>query len=155
MVLGAKRKRAVYLGMFVAVVSLGLLSRSNLISFPGFISRYAGDVLWAIAVFLLICFIFPCWRPHRIAIAALLFSFAIEFSQFYRSPWINEIRRTLIGGWVLGFGFKSSDLACYAVGVAIGSIVDLRLETRVDWTQVSDRYVQEPLGVKIYKSFAS
>ena len=67
----------------------------------------------------------PTWQ---VAACALLFSFAIEFSQLYQAPWINEIRHTRIGGLVLGFGFKASDLACYSVGVCVGVLCDFILQ---------------------------
>ena len=35
--------------------------------------------------------------------AALLFSYAIEFSQLYQAEWINALRHTALGGLVLGF----------------------------------------------------
>ncbi len=135
--MSVKRKRTVYFGLVITTIPLGLLSRSDFVSLPDFISRYSGDALWALMVFFLVCAIFPGWRTRRIAIVALLFSVAIEFSQFYHRPWIDEIRRTVIGGLILGFGFKSSDLICYAVGVVIGSTVDFFLLTRMRLSQVS------------------
>jgi len=45
---------------------------------------------------------------------------AREVSQFYHAPWIDSIRSTTLGGLVLGFGFKLSDLVCYCVGVFVG-----------------------------------
>ena len=81
-------------------------------------------------VFFLICAIAPRRTTLNLAIAALLFSFGIEFLQFYRSPWMEAIRETTIGGLILGFGFKGSDLVCYAVGIAIGAIIDGALVTR-------------------------
>lgn len=56
--------------------------------------------------------------------AGLLFCFAIEFSQLYKAPWINELRHTLFGRLVLGEGFLWSDLLCYVVGIGIGILVD-------------------------------
>ena len=54
------------------------------------------------------------------ACVAMLFSLDVEISQLYHAPWIDSIRRTTLSGLLLGFGFIWSDLACYAVGVAIG-----------------------------------
>ena len=44
----------------------------------------------------------------QVAHAALLFSFAIEFSQFHHAPWIDNLRATALGGLVVGFGIKVS-----------------------------------------------
>ena len=125
------------MGLVIATIPLGLLSRSDLVALPDFIATYSGDAIWALMVFFLGCAVFSKWSTQHIAIAALLFAFGIEFSQFYRSPWIDAIRQTTIGGLILGFGFKSSDLVCYAVGVAIGMLIDGLMVTKVRWTQVS------------------
>ena len=53
------------------------------------------------------------------------FSLMIELSQLYHAPWIDAIRRTRLGGLVLGYGFLWSDLACYAVGVVCGAFAEL------------------------------
>ena len=143
MIVKIERKRIVYVGLVMATILLGMLSRSELVALPDFIATYSGDTIWALMVFFLGCAIFPKWRTRHIAIAALLFAFGIEFSQFYRSPWIDAIRQTTIGGLILGFGFKSSDLICYAVGVAIGTVIDVLLVTRVRWTQVSPAKVRK------------
>jgi hypothetical protein len=39
-------------------------------------------------------------------------------------PWIDLIRRTMLGGLALGYGFLWSDLACYAVGVGLGVVIE-------------------------------
>lgn len=59
-----------------------------------------------------------------VVVASLLFCFAIEFSQLYKAPWINELRHTLFGRLILGEGFLCGDLLCYVVGVVIGVIVE-------------------------------
>ncbi len=55
----------------------------------------------------------------------MAFSVAIELSQLYHASWIDSIRQTTLGGLILGFGFLWSDLACYAVGVVLGVLVDV------------------------------
>ncbi|MEM9567942.1 MAG: DUF2809 domain-containing protein [Cyanobacteria bacterium P01_E01_bin.34] len=120
-----QRKRLAYLALAAIAVGLGLLSRSDWVPLPRFVATYAGDTIWAVMVFFLMGALAPRKRTLKLAIAALLFSFGIEFLQFYRSPWIEAIRNTTIGGLILGFGFKTSDLACYTVGIAIGSMIDM------------------------------
>jgi hypothetical protein len=51
-------------------------------------------------------------------------SVLVEVSQLYKAPWIDSIRRTTIGGLVLGHGFVWSDLACYAVGTGLGILLE-------------------------------
>ncbi|MBU5438596.1 DUF2809 domain-containing protein [Tissierella sp. MSJ-40] len=91
---------------------------------PKWIGDYAGDTLWALMVFLGIGFLFKTWSTSRIGIIALLFSFLIEISQLYHSPWIDQIRRTTLGSLVLGHGFLWTDLICYIIGIIIGIFID-------------------------------
>jgi len=126
-----KRDRRIYFGLVLAAILSGLLSRSTLIELPDFLATYAGDAIWALMVFFLTCTIFPMWNTRHIVIVALLFSFGIEFSQLYHAPWIEEIRQIKLGGLILGFGFKPSDLACYSVGITIGAGIDLFLLSRM------------------------
>ncbi len=118
------RSRLLYV-LFVAVtIVLGLLSRSNLIPMPSFISTYAGDILWALMVFWIFCVLFNQQATWRLALYAIVFSFSIEFAQFYHELWIDEIRHTKLGGLILGYAFKLSDLICYFLGILIGALAD-------------------------------
>ena len=67
-------------------------------------------------------------KPIKVSItASLLFCYAIEFSQLYKAPWIDNLRHTLFGRLVLGDTFLWGDLLCYTVGIAIGVLLDWRL----------------------------
>lgn len=122
-----KRNFISYFLLTVATITLGLFSRSQSIPLPDFISTYAGDTLWALMVFWGLCVVFPRAPTRYLFIAAIIFSFLVEFSQLYQAPWINDIRSTTLGGLVLGYGFKFSDLVCYLVGISSGAIVDFLL----------------------------
>lgn len=119
------KARLAYLGATFLVIALGLLSRSDYAEFlPDVVANYAGDTLWAVMVYLGFRFLLPTNPVLHSAIAALVFSFAIEFSQFYQADWINQIRSTTLGALVLGFGFKLSDLVCYSLGICITVLSD-------------------------------
>lgn len=126
------RNQGLYLVLCLVTVVCGLYTRSPSAPLPKFIATYAGDTLWALMVFLGLCTIARCGRTRTVAVVALVVSFAIEFSQLYQAPWINEIRHTKPGGLVLGFGFKLSDLVCYSVGVLMGVLIDLCLRQKQD-----------------------
>ncbi len=116
------RNRFIYAGCILGVVVLGLFSRSDAGEvLPELVQEYAGDTLWALMVFLGLAFVFRRASTWVLALSALTFSYAIEFSQFIQTPWLDTVRHTRLGGLVLGFGFKWTDLVCYAVGVAIGA----------------------------------
>jgi hypothetical protein len=116
---------------------LGLGSRQYAAELPRFVGLYAGDALWALALFLVLRLILPGQATGRVAALAYVLSVLVEISQVYHAPWIDSIRQTRLGGLILGFGFLWSDLACYAVGVGMGLILEAcltRLQRR--WTNL-------------------
>ncbi|MEO6695680.1 MAG: DUF2809 domain-containing protein [Ignavibacteria bacterium] len=115
-----ERNRLIYFCLIVVVVILGIASRKFSHELPVFVAEYSGDTLWALMVYFIFGFIFVKYTSLRIAIMALIFSYAIEFTQIYQSEWINSIRNTKLGGLVLGYGFLWSDLVCYTAGIITG-----------------------------------
>ena len=113
-----------WLALIALVALLGLGSRRFGADLPGFVAAYAGDTLWATAAFLGIGLVLPRAPTWRVAVLALLVSLVVEVSQLSKAPWLESIRRTTIGGLVLGYDFVWSDLACYTVGVGLGVVVE-------------------------------
>lgn len=126
-----KRSRIIYFAFIVITMVLGLASRQFGECLPVFLRNYAGDALWAMMVFWGIGFLFYKMSAAKVMLAALAFSFAIEFSQLYQADWINALRRTTLGGLILGYGFLWSDLVCYTVGILIGAGIELGIS---NWT---------------------
>ncbi|AYL98371.1 DUF2809 domain-containing protein [Mucilaginibacter celer] len=123
------KNRVTYFALAIATIILGLLSRHFKI-----IPLFIGDVLYATMVYFMMRFIFISRAVKFSVVAALLFCFAIEFSQLYQASWINDLRHTVLGRLVLGQGFLWSDLLCYVLGVGLGVGVDqykqLKLHTQ-------------------------
>jgi len=105
--------------LVIITIILGLLSRHI-----GGIPLFIGDILWATMIYFGFRFLFIKKSIKFIVIASLLFCYAIEFSQLYQAPWINNIRHTVIGGLILGEVFLWGDMLSYTVGVAIGVLVE-------------------------------
>ncbi len=118
------KHRMLYLAAAAMLIVLGLGVRKYSSELPSLISAHAGDALWAAMVYcgfraLLIK------RSRLMAfLAALSFSFAIEFSQLYQADWINGIRATTLGALILGHGFLAVDLIRYLVGCAVAFGID-------------------------------
>ena len=66
-----------------------------------------------------------------VAAISLLVCYGIEVSQLYHAPWIDDLRRTRLGGLIVGFGFLWSDLVCYAVGVMLALLLELALRKMI------------------------
>lgn len=119
-----KRNRLIYLIMIFIVMCLGLLSRKLTACIPDIIDLFLGDSLWALMIYLLIAMFFRSWPIRKVVFSSILFCFLIEFSQLYHNNWIDMIRRTTLGGLILGYGFLWSDLAAYLLGICFGIIID-------------------------------
>lgn len=106
--------RIFYLSGIAVLIALGLLSRR-----VKFVPAACGDALWAMMVYC--CFRIVLIRKPMIisAVAALITSFAIEFSQMLTPDWLVKIRSTFLGHMLLGQGFLWSDLLAYTIGIAI------------------------------------
>lgn len=118
------RSRPWLLASFITVIALGLASRKYPFLFPALLGKYPGDALWALMVFLGWACLSPRASTRHLATMALAVSFLVEFSQLYQEPWLNALRSTTMGHLVLGSRFSWPDLAAYAVGVAVGALLD-------------------------------
>jgi threonine/homoserine/homoserine lactone efflux protein len=108
----------------MGTIALGLATRRFRRALPAAVGWYVGDVLWATMVYLLVGVVWPRASIRRLAMGTAAFALAIEVGQLYHAPWIDAVRGTRLGGLVLGFGFLWSDLACYAVGIALAVVID-------------------------------
>jgi hypothetical protein len=122
-----RRNPLVWLLLIASTSALGIGSRRFHHVLPEILAAYAGDTFWALAVFLLIGLVMPAASTWSVAMLAMALSVLVEVSQVYHAPWIDSIRRTTLGGLILGYGFLWSDLACYAVGVGLGAMTERAL----------------------------
>lgn len=123
-----KRKRILYLLLILLTIPAGLFSRSKGMHLPYLYAVYGGDVLSATCIFFGVRFLYTSASLVKIALYSYLICIAIETSQLYHAPWIDNIRHTFPFGILLGFGFLWSDWICYAVGVLIAVIIAYILE---------------------------
>jgi len=133
-----KRNRLLYAVMTIIVIVLGLLSRKMANVIPDFLNTYLGDALWALMVFIGFGFIFRSMETKRVALIGILFCYFIELSQLYHANWIDNIRKTTLGGLILGYGFLWIDLLAYAIGIGVGVIIDIL------WREIRKRRETKP-----------
>lgn len=119
-----KRNGFFYFTLVIIVMMLGLSSRRFSVYLPDWINLFLGDALWALMVYFLFGLVFRTKEIKWIAALALLFSFGIEISQLYHSPWIDTLRQTRLGGLVLGYVFLWSDMAAYSIGISAGVLFE-------------------------------
>lgn len=102
---------------------MGLATRSRPQAFPALVATYGGDVLYAV-LWVQIVAVVARGRVAVCAGIALAVCVAIEASQAVHLGWLDALRATRAGALVLGRGFMTSDLACYAVGAGFGAAVE-------------------------------
>lgn len=124
-----RRGRLTLFAMLVLTAAVALVTRADRASFlPGFVISYAGDTLWASALYVLLALVRPSAPSSELFAGTLIISLAVEFSQLYQAPWIYNLRHTFPLGYVLGYGFKWSDILCYTAGSLISFTID-RIQT--------------------------
>ena len=125
----AIKLRICYLSGIAVLIALGLLSRR-----VKFVPAACGDALWAMMVYC--CFRIVLIRKPMIisAAAALITSFAVEFSQMLTPDWLVRLRSTFLGHMLLGQGFLWSDLPAYTIGIAViyGFTVLIKRKIEID-----------------------
>ena len=111
--------------LLAVTIALGLASRRYRDVLPFLIAEYAGDTLWATAVFFLLRLLRPAASARALAALALAIAFSVEVSQLAHPPWLDTLRQQPGVALVLGYDFMTTDLACYTAGVALAWAIDV------------------------------
>jgi len=84
----------------------------------GIIRNYIGDLL---VVMLLYCFIRTFFKisVHKVALGVLLFSYIVEFSQYFNLIKHVGLEKCAIANTVLGHSFEWTDIIVYTLGVLL------------------------------------
>lgn len=91
---------------------------------PQWITLYAGDVAWGAMFFALFCVAFPTLSTPRAWLASVITTELIEFSELWHAPWLDGLRATRAGGFLLGHVFLWSDVVCVALGASLAAIAE-------------------------------
>src|SRR5947209_1852499 len=102
-------RRWPYLGALALVVALGLASRLRPVGLPVY-DKWLGDVLYAIAAYLVLALLLPRWPPRRLAAAAFLLCVAVEFFKLTGIP--ARYAHVAPVRWLLGAQFAWADIGC-------------------------------------------
>jgi hypothetical protein len=105
-------------GFFILTVALFIIELLiALFMHDDFVRPYVGDYL---VVMLIYCFArtFVNASPWKIAIGVLLFSFILEFLQYFHIVDKLGLSGNTIAKTIIGYGFEWKDLLAYTIGVA-------------------------------------
>jgi hypothetical protein len=119
--LARRRATAALVAVLVVATGLGVRGLAG-----GPVASAAGDVLYAVLVYLLVVVLLPRLRPLRVGAVALAVCWAVELAQTTGVP------AALAEAWwpvryVLGTSFVWTDLVLGAVGALLACGVDLAL----------------------------
>lgn len=104
--------RLFYCATFLLIVFLGIWLRTITL-----VPLWIGDFLYAVTIYIALRILFMKCKTFKIAILSLLTCYSIELLQLSHAGWVMDIRKTLIGKYVLGQGFLWSDIAAYTFGI--------------------------------------
>ena len=94
---------------------------------PRFAVKYAGSMLWALMIYLIISTLVPAWRVVNAALVAGVVATGVECFKLYHSPGMDAFRVTLPGVLLLGRYFSVGDLVAYSIAIVAGAILDGRI----------------------------
>ena len=122
------KHRLRYLAIALAVIPVGLLSRSlrgeaDRSSPIQFIASYLPDTLWAVMFFFLFAALLVRWRTLAIATLTLAWTLGIETLQFYEGEPLTTLRSAAPIRFLLGTQFLWSDVICLCVGTALSAFL--------------------------------
>ncbi len=103
------------LAALAVTVVLGILSRSRPIGWYPY-DKSLGDLLYAVAVYLVLALLLPRRSPGSIAALALGLCLAVEIFKLTGIP--EQLSHWGIVRWLLGSTFSWHNLACYGLGIA-------------------------------------
>lgn len=120
------RSRIIFACAIVFLCASALYVRKISGTDPNFFNVYYPDTAWTMAVYCGFGLLFD--RGVKLNFpAALIFSYLIEISQLFSTPFLNAARANVIGGLILGYGFLWSDIVCYTVGALICFAVEMTI----------------------------
>ncbi len=118
------RNRPHYAVLFLMVLLLGLASRRFAWLLPPLLHKNAGDILWALMLFLVFGLLLPRLSTFRTAAISVAFCIGIEVLKLYQAPWINAVRSTKFARLLFGYSFSWSNLFCYLIGIGLAAAIE-------------------------------
>ncbi|MBQ7540777.1 MAG: DUF2809 domain-containing protein [Clostridia bacterium] len=91
---------------------------------PNFFNVYFPDTAWTMAVYCGFGLLFDRGTRRNFP-AALGVSYLVELSQLLHFPLLDALRRTVLGGLILGSGFLWSDILCYTGGACVCAAAEM------------------------------
>ena len=109
--------------MIVPLFVIGITSEFYTGPGRAFFNDSLGDFLYQPFQILVILFVFPRFRPWKVALFVFVFNCLIECSQLIQTPALYQLRGTLFGRLFLGNSFSVEDFLAYILGAVAGLVM--------------------------------
>ncbi len=126
-------RKIIYFFFFLFFTWLALATRKHPAWFYPFIAEYGGDIIWAGMFLFFLRIFFGKVDLWKLALVNYALGVADEVLQLYHAPWIEALRKTRLGGLILGYGFLWSDVLCYAAGTLLAFLLISLIEKVVKY----------------------
>ncbi|MFY9956526.1 DUF2809 domain-containing protein [Bradyrhizobium sp.] len=119
-------KSIVRAGLCLPVVICGLALRllGPGLGLPAFVVKYGGSLLWAAMVFFLVAIAASRSTRRSVVMVAAVIAVGVELFRLVHTPWLDSFRLTMAGALLLGRIFSPWDILAYAIGIALGALLD-------------------------------
>ena len=118
------RRSITALLLLLITIPIGLAVRLLPLGLPWFLYKYAGSVLWAIALYWFLAAILPKLHPRAVATIAILIATLLELSRLVPIAPIDAFRLTFAGKILLGRYFSIKNIAAYILAIACTAALD-------------------------------
>ena len=120
------QSRFFWLGLAVVVVILGWWGRSPLREIHPALSEIWGSGCYALLLFCGAASLIPrvvAQRPWTFSVALAVMNLTIEIVQAWPLEFLEQLRATSAGRWILGTTFSTVDLLGAFLGVVVGALL--------------------------------
>lgn len=118
------KKRSVYLLICALCLIVGVVIVSEFSSYS-FIRGTIGDCLVIVLIYYLLK-LFVEIRPLKLVIVVLIFSYAVEISQYFKLIEMVRLEDSFIANVIMGSTFDYRDLLAYTLGACVAYIIDVK-----------------------------
>ena len=89
-----------------------------------FTVKYGGSILWGAMVFFLVAIVASRSTRRSVVMIAAVIAVGVELFRLVHTPWLDNFRLTMAGALLLGRIFSPWDILAYAIGIALGALLD-------------------------------
>ncbi len=118
-----KRSRILKLILLFLVLITGLYTREYRGDYQDIVNNNAGGIFYVLFGSLFISILFPSLKEIAISSISLAFACAIEVIQYFQFPFMLQMAKYRIPGYLFGNSFNPHDFTYYAIGAVFSWIV--------------------------------